>query len=274
MTACESIEQYQKDNLLLKKLDESVMHRLTPHMNLVLLPQGKILHEAGIAAQYIYFPTTSIVALLCGIESGAMTQVACIGNEGVVGALDVLNDGISQMQALVQSTGYAYRIRASAIRSEFQENPELQILFIEYLNLQMSQMAQAATCIRHHTLEQQLCSWFLHCLDRLPANELLITQEFISNMLGVRREGVTSVASKLQKSGFIAYRRGRISIIDRSGLESQACECYHLVQKRQEKSLKKPAAAFSKAISIDTPLINDYPNKTSIYSSRASADLM
>lgn len=217
-------------NLVLQNL-EHMSKSLIAQMELVSLPSGKILQEPGIAPRYVYFPTTCVCSLLCGVKNGSLAEVAVVGNEGLVGVTNIIGGDISPIQAVVQSAGYAYRIRTLVLRQEFQSNSQLQSLLMKHMHLLISQMAQTAVCNRHHTLDQQLCRWFLSCLDRLPSNELVITQEFIAHMLGVRREGVTASAGKLQKAGIIKYRRGRISIVDRAALEANACECYELVRK-------------------------------------------
>lgn len=228
----ESYLDYQKrpQNLILSNLDDDLEKKLIAQMDLVPLPIGKILLEPGTQSPHAYFPTTSVVSLLCRIENGSAAEVATIGNEGIVGGIDILDGEVSPIQAVVRSTGYAYRIRAKTLQREIESAPELGTALKKYQHFVMAQMAQTAACNRHHTLDQQLCCWFLHCLDRIPSNELIITQEFIAQMLGVRREGVTAAAGKLQKNGMISYRRGRISIIDRAGLEDRACECYGIIR--------------------------------------------
>lgn len=237
MTTYQDINRRPEPNFLLQALGEPTARNLLAQMELVPLPLGKILQEPGIASRHAYFPTTCVVSLLCGMENGSAAEIAVIGNEGLVGVTNIVGGDVSPIQAVVQSTGYAYRIRAATLRQEFLSNPELQAHFLKYMHALMSQMAQTAVCNRHHTLDQQLCRWLLTCLDRLPSNELVITQEFIAHMLGVRREGVTAAAGKLQKAGVINYRRGRISIVDRSGLEARACECYDLVRKEYQRVL-------------------------------------
>lgn len=232
MTTYQDYPQRSDQNLFLQHLEHCSPHLLS-QMELVPLPIGKLLQESGISPRHVYFPTTCVCSLLCGMKNGSVAEVAVIGNEGLVGITHIVGGDISPIQAIVQSTGYAYRLRSHALRHEYQSNPELQALLMKYMHLLVSQMAQTAVCNRHHTLDQQLCRWLLNCLDRLPSNELLITQEFIAHMLGVRREGVTAAAGKLQKAGAIKYRRGRISIVDRFALEANSCECYELVRKEQ-----------------------------------------
>lgn len=230
-------DQSSARNHLLDAIGEHHAQRLLAQMELVPLPIGKVLQEPGVVARHAYFPTTCVVSLLCGMENGSSAEIAMIGNEGLVGINSVISGDSAPNQAVVQSTGYAYRIRANVLREEFQTNPELQTLLLKYTQALMTQMAQTAVCNRHHTLDQQLCRWFLNCLDRLPSNELVITQEFIAHMLGVRREGVTGAAGKLQKLGIINYRRGRITITDREGLEKHSCECYDIVRKEYQRLL-------------------------------------
>jgi CRP-like cAMP-binding protein len=243
----ESYLDFQKrpQNLVLAALDDDFEKKLIAQMDLVPLPIGKILLEPGVASQHAYFPTTCVVSLLCRIENGSAAEVATIGNEGVVGGVNVLDGEASPIQAVVRSTGYAYRIRAKTLQREVEANPALEVLLNKYQHFLMAQMAQTAACNRHHTLDQQLCCWFLHCLDRIPSNELIITQEFIAQMLGVRREGVTAAAGKLQKNGIISYRRGRISIVDREGLEERACECYGIIRREYDRIMAPKKESFS-----------------------------
>lgn len=255
MTTYQDIHRRPENNFLLQAFGERISRDLLAQMELVPLPLGKILQEPGIASRHAYFPTTCVISLLCGMENGSAAEIAVIGNEGLVGVTHIISGDVSPIQAVVQSTGYAYRIRANILRQEFQSNPELQTHLLKYMHALMSQMAQTAVCNRHHTLDQQLCRWFLHCLDRLPSNELVITQEFIAHMLGVRREGVTAAAGKLQKAGIINYRRGRISIVDRAGLEAQACECYDIVRKEYQRLLpQQNQSAIGQAAITTVPL--------------------
>lgn len=241
MTTYQDIYRHSEPNLFLQALGEPTAKNLLAQMELVPLVIGKILQERGTASRYAYFPTTCVVSLLCGMEHGHTAEIAVIGNEGVVGITNIVGGDTSPVQAIVQSTGYAYRIRMNVLRQEFQTNPDLQTRLLNYMQALMVQTAQTAVCNRHHTVDQQLCRWFLHCLDRLPSNELVITQEFIAQMLGVRREGVTAAAGRLQRAGIINYRRGRISILDRNALESRTCECYDLVRKEYQRLLPLPA---------------------------------
>lgn len=257
MTTYQDINCDPKPNFLLQGFDESGGGNLLAQMELVPLVLGKILQEPGVPLRHVYFPTTCVVSLLCGMENGSAAEIAVIGNEGIVGITNLIGGDVSPTQAVVQSTGYAYRIRMCTLQHEFQANPELQRTLLIYMQALMSQMAQTAVCYRHHTLEQQLCRWFLHCLDRLPSNELVTTQEFIAHMLGVRREGVTAAAGKLQKAGIITYRRGRISILDRAGLRGHACECYDLVRKEYQRLLQLPTQEITAE-----PTVNGWKNET------------
>ena len=188
-------------NYLLDAISDADLKRLLPQLELIPLPLGKVLYDPGTAMRHVYFPVTCVVSLLCVMENGATAEIGVIGREGMVGVNLFLGGETAPHQAIVQSTGYAYRARASVIREEFQHNPELQTLLLKYAQTLMSQMAQTAVCNRHHTVDQQLSRWLLTSLDRLPSNELIITQEFIAHMLGVRREGITGAAGKLQRAG-------------------------------------------------------------------------
>lgn len=241
MTTYQDIYRQSALNLFLQALGEPICESAFSKMELVPLTQGKILLESGVAPRYAYFPTTCVVSLVSGTEYGVTAEIAVIGNEGVVGITSLIGGDISPVQAIVQSTGYAYRVRMSVLRQEFQSNSLLRDRLLNYMQALMLQMAQTAVCNRHHTVDQQLCRWFLHCLDRLPSNELAITQEFIAHMLGVRREGVTAAARKLQKSGIISYRRGRITILDRAALEARSCACYKQVCDEYQRLLTRPA---------------------------------
>lgn len=239
-------------NYLLDALDDSDLKRLLPQLELIPLPLGKVLYDPGTTMRHVYFPVTCVISLLCVMENGATAEIGVIGREGMVGVNIFMGGETSPNQAIVQSTGYAYRARASVLREEFQRNPELQTLLLKYAQTLMSQMAQTAVCNRHHTVDQQLCRWLLTSLDRLPSNELVITQEFIAHMLGVRREGITGAAGKLQRAGIISYRRGRINIVDRDTLEEHACECYKIVKKEYERLLPVPLAAAAPAKPLAT----------------------
>ena len=194
------------------------------------MPLGWAVYEAGGQMRYLYFPTTSIVSLLYVLENGASAEIAITGNEGLVGISLFMGGETTPSRAVVQSKGNGYRLRASVLKTEFALGGSLQYLSLRYTQALITQMAQTAVCNRHHSVDQQLCRWLLLSLDRLSSNELSMTQELIANMLGVRREGVTEAAGKLQDAKLIQYRRGRITVLDRPGLEARSCECYQVVK--------------------------------------------
>jgi CRP-like cAMP-binding protein len=220
-----------KQNHLLDAIPEKEWVRFAPHLTPVALELGDVIYESGTDQPYVYFPTNSIVSLLYVMEDGSSAEIAIVGNEGLVGISLFMGGATTTSRAIVQSAGYAYRMRAQFIRDEFILAGPVQQLFLRYTQALLTQMAQTAACNRHHSVDQQLCRWLLMSLDRLPSNDLTMTQELIANMLGVRREGVTVAAGKLQDAGVIQYRRGRIQVIDRVRLEHMACECYAVVRK-------------------------------------------
>jgi CRP-like cAMP-binding protein len=230
-----------RDNHLLAALPQESFDALQPFLEPVSLPLGMAVYESGAAQGYVYFPTSAIVSLLYVLESGASAEIAITGNEGLVGIALFMGGETTPSRAVVQSAGAGYRLRASVLKKEFETAGPLQHLLLRYTQALITQMAQTAVCNRHHTLDQQLCRWLLLSLDRLPANELVMTQELIANMLGVRREGVTEAAGHLQAAGLIEYRRGHISVLDRRGLEERVCECYAVVKKEYDRLL--PAAS-------------------------------
>ncbi len=220
-----------RTNLLLSVLPEDEYDRLSTQLELMTLPLGKSLSESGGHMNCVYFPTTAIVSLLHVMDDGSSGEIAVVGNDGIVG-ISVFMGGESTLnRAVVQSEGQAFRLNGSTLRMEFNRSGILQHLLLRYTMALLAQMAQTAACNRHHSVDQQLCRWLLLSLDRLPSNELVMTQELIANMLGVRREGVTVAAGKLHKVGLINYSRGHITILDRSGLEARVCECYGVVKK-------------------------------------------
>jgi len=221
-----------RQNHLLDVLPRSEYERLLPSLELVPLPLGKALHESGVLLKYVYFPTTAIVSLLYELEDGASAEIAVVGNEGIVGIALFMGGDAMLNRAVVQSAGFGYRLQGQLLKREFSRGAVLQHLLLRYVQALLTQMAQTAVCNRHHTVDQQLCRWLLLSLDRLSSNELWMTQELIANMLGVRREGVTEAAGHLQNAGLIHYSRGRITVLDRPGLEHRVCECYEVV--RQE----------------------------------------
>jgi CRP-like cAMP-binding protein len=194
------------------------------------MPLGDVLYESGSQLRYVYFPTTSIVSLLYVMEDGASAEIAVVGNEGMVGVALFMGGETTPSRAVVQSAGHAYRLKGQLLKEEFHRAAALQHLLLRYTQALLTQMAQTAVCNRHHSVDQQLCRWLLLSLDRLPSNKLTMTQELIANMLGVRREGVTEAAGKLQKAGVISYRRGHIKVLDRAKLEKLSCECYEAVR--------------------------------------------
>jgi CRP-like cAMP-binding protein len=221
-----------QQNHLIAALVRSESQRLVSHLELIQLPLGKTLAESGDYMNHAYFPTTSIVSLLYELESGASAEIAIVGNEGIVGIALFMGGDTMPNRAVVQSEGHAYRLPAQMLKQEFSRGGPLQILLLRYTLAMLTQMAQTAVCNRHHTVDQQLCRWLLLSLDRLASNQVNMTQELIANMLGVRREGVTEAAGKLECAGLIHHDRGRITVLDRPGLEKRVCECYAVV--RQE----------------------------------------
>ena len=231
-----------KQNHLLAALPETEWKRWLPQLESVTLPLGKVLYESGGVQTHVYFPTTAIVSLLYVMENGASAEIAVVGNEGVVGISLFMGGESTTSRAVVQSAGRAFRLNATAMKSEFNRAPVLHLL-LRYTQALITQMAQTAVCNRHHTLDQQLCRWLLLSLDRLDDNTLVMTQELIANMLGVRREGVTEAALKLQRAGLISYSRGRIEILERAGIEHRSCECYAVVKKEYDRLLPERVSA-------------------------------
>jgi CRP-like cAMP-binding protein len=224
-------------NHLLAALPADVQDRLFPNLELLPLLLGRVLYESGDALHHVYFPTDSIVSLLYMMENGASAEISVVGNDGLVGIALFMGGESTPSRAIVQSAGSAYRLVAQRLKDEFQRNGELLHLLLRYTQSLITQMSQTAVCNRHHSVDQQLCRWLLLSLDRLPSNRLTMTQELISNMLGVRREGVTEAAGKLQKLGVIEYSRGRITVLDRPKLEKLTCECYAVVKKETDRLL-------------------------------------
>ena len=220
-----------QQNHLLAALPAPEGERLFPCLEWVPLPLGEALYESGARLSYVYFPTTAIVSLLYVMENGASAEIAVVGNEGIVGIALFMGGETMPNRAVIQSAGHGYRLKGHILTQEFDRSGALQHLLLRYTLALLTQMAQPAVCNRHHSVDQQLCRWLLLSLDRLPANELSMTQELIANMLGVRREGVTEAAGKLQKAGLIHYSRGHITVLDRPGLEARVCECYEVVRK-------------------------------------------
>jgi len=224
-----------EQNYLLAALSPDERDRVYPHLRLVSMPLGKVLYESGDALEYVYFPTDSIVSLLYVLESGASAEISVVGNEGLIGIALFMGGGTTPSRAIVQSAGHAYRLAGQRLKDEFHRNGSLQLLLLRYTQALITQMAQTAVCNRHHSVDQQLCRWLLLSLDRLRSNRLVMTQELIANMLGVRREGVTDAAGKLQKLGAIRYSRGQITVLDRPQLEELCCECYSVVKRETDR---------------------------------------
>jgi CRP-like cAMP-binding protein len=222
-------------NHLLAALPAEARGRLFPYMKLVDLPLGKVLYESGATVDYVYFPTNAIVSLLYVMESGASAEISVVGNEGLIGIAVFMGGESTPSRAIVQSAGCAFALPSQRLRDEFNGNPDMRMLMLRYTQALITQMAQTAVCNRHHSIDQQLCRWLLLSLDRLSGNNLVMTQELIANMLGVRREGVTEAAGKLQDLGVIRYQRGRITVLDRPGLEELSCECYEVVKKETDR---------------------------------------
>ncbi len=223
-------------NHLLATLPQDDWERWKPELEAVDLPLGYVLYESGSSQSHVYFPTTAIISLLYVMENGASAEIAVVGNEGIVGISLFMGGESTPSRAVVQSAGHGYRMKSNVIKDEFNRAPVLHLL-LRYTQALITQMAQTAVCNRHHSLDQQLCRWLLLSLDRLNGNELVMTQELIANMLGVRREGVTEGALKLQKTGLIRYTRGRITVLDRAALEQRSCECYAVVKKEYDRLL-------------------------------------
>jgi CRP-like cAMP-binding protein len=226
-----------QSNSLLAALPPDESQRWLPLMEAVDMPLGAVLYEPGITLSHVYFPTTAIVSLLYVMENGGSAEIAVVGNEGIVGISLFMGGESTPSRAVVQSAGMGFRLKADIMKSEFYRAGPVLHLLLRYTQALITQMSQTAVCNRHHTLDQQLCRWLLLSLDRLQGNELVMTQELIANMLGVRREGVTEGALKLQQAGLIRYARGHITVIDRPGLEERSCECYLVVKKEYDRLL-------------------------------------
>ena len=224
-------------NHLLASLPTADYEPLAPHLELVAMRLGDMIYEPGGQLQYAYFPTTAIVSLHYVMESGASAESAGVGNEGMVGISLFMGGNTTPSSAVVQTAGHAYRLERRRLLQEFNRAGLMQRLLLRYTQALMTQVSQTAACTRHHSVEQQLCRWLLLTLDRMPSNELVMTQELVASMLGVRREGITEAAGRLQQAGYIRYRRGHISVLNRAGLESLACECYAVVKKELSRLL-------------------------------------
>ena len=224
-------------NHLIAALPTAEYERLVPHLKLVAIPLGEVLYEPGEQLQHAYFPTTAIVSLHYVMETGASAETAGVGNEGVVGIALFMGGDTTPSSAVAKTAGHAYRLERRLLKEEFDRAGVMQRLLLRYTQALITQMTQTAACNRHHSVEQQLCRWLLSTLDRGPSRELIITQELVASMLGVRREGITEAAGNLQGAGFIRYRRGHIAVLDRHGLETRACECYAVVRKELDRLL-------------------------------------
>lgn len=229
--------QTPNQNYLLAALPKEAQGRLFPDLKLVEMPLGKVLYESGDTVTHIYFPTDSIVSLLYVMEDGASAEISVVGNDGFIGVSLFMGGGSTTSRSVVQSAGWAYMLPGQRFIDECNRHSQLTVLMLHYLQSMITQMAQTAVCNRHHSIDQQLCRWLLLSLDRLPGNQLIMTQELIANMLGVRREGVTEAAGKLQDLGVIEYSRGRITVLDRPKLEKLCCECYAVVKKETDRLL-------------------------------------
>jgi CRP-like cAMP-binding protein len=229
-----------KDNQLLAALPPAIFRRWQKSLEDVDLPLGNVLYEPGTVLSHVYFPTTAIVSLLYVMEDGASAEIAVVGNEGLVGISLFMGGESTPSRAVVQSAGLGLRMKAATLKDELERSGPVLRLLLRYTQALITQMAQTAVCNRHHTLDQQLCRWLLLSLDRLQGDELIMTQELIANMLGVRREGVTEGALKLQKAALIRYSRGRITVLDRAGLEHRSCECYAVVKREYDRLFSIP----------------------------------
>lgn len=226
-----------QQNRLLSALPKEVQARVFTQLELVPMALGMVLYESGETMRHVYFPTDCIVSLLYVMENGASAEISVVGNEGLVGISLFMGGESTPSRAVVQSAGYAYRLSGQLMKDEFNRHGETLMLMLRYTQALITQMAQTAVCNRHHSIDQQLCRWLLLSLDRLPSNRLTMTQELIANMLGVRREGVTDAAGKLQKLGVIEYSRGEITVLNRPHLESLSCECYAVVKRETDRLL-------------------------------------
>jgi CRP-like cAMP-binding protein len=234
--------QSPKQNQLLDALSAADLKRIRKHLQPMDMPLGEVVYESGDVQRYIYFPTDSIVSLLYVLKNGASAEIAVVGNEGIVGISLFMGGQSTPSRAVVQSAGQGFRLKAQVMKEEFDRAGPVLHLLLRYTQALITQMAQTAVCNRHHSLDQQLCRWLLLSLDRLQGTELVMTQELIANMLGVRREGVTEGALKLQQAGLIRYARGRISVLNRPGLEERTCECYGVVKKEYDRLLPEKLA--------------------------------
>ncbi len=235
MVSMPSSSPAYEQNLLLAALSTSAQARIFPHLKLVKLDLGDVIHESGERIDFVYFPTDCIISLLSVMHNGSSAEISVVGNEGMAGISVFLGGDSTPSRTVVQSEGFAYRMPSSEIKNEFEHHAEVRVLMLRFTQALITQMSQTAVCNRHHSIDQQLCRWLLLSLDRLRGNKLHMTQELIAKMLGVRREGVTEAASKLQKLGIIEYHRGHITLLDRSRLEQNSCECYAVVKRETDR---------------------------------------
>jgi CRP-like cAMP-binding protein len=232
-----STQHNPNQNQLLAALPKAEFERVASHLELVPLPLGEMVYDPGEQLEHAYFPTTAVISLQYVMESGASAETAGVGNEGVVGISLFMGGGTTPSSAVVQIAGHAYRLDRRSLMQEFNGTGTMQLLLLRYTQALITQMTQTAACNRHHSIEQRLCRWLLSTLDRVPESEFIVTHELVANMLGVRREGISEAAGKLQHAGFIRYRRGHIAVLERSGLETHACECYAVVRKELSRLL-------------------------------------
>ncbi len=250
-------DQIPNQNRILAAIQPQEYQRLIDNLELVPMPLGHVLYESGSRLDNVYFPTTAIVSLLYVMVDGSSAEIAVIGNEGIIGVALFMGGETMPHRAVVQSAGYGYRLKGKLLKEEFNRSGKMQHLLLRYTQSLLTQMAQTAVCNRHHSLDQQLCRWLLMSIDCLPSDELVMTQELIANMLGVRREGVTEAAGNLQRAGLIKYSRGHITVLDRAGLEARVCECYAVVKKEfgrlmpelSTRNLNSPLTAHSSKLS-------------------------
>lgn len=226
---------FHEQNHMLAALPDTAKKRIFPRLKLVEMKLGDVIHESSQPIEFVYFPTNSIISLLYVMLNGSSAEISVVGNEGMAGISVFMGGDSTPSRTVVQSRGFAYRMHASELKDEFNNSPEVRVLTLRYTQILITQMSQTAVCNRHHSIDQQLCRWLLLSLDRLPGNRLNMTQELIANMLGVRREGVTEAAGKLQNLGIIEYHRGHITVKDRPGLEALSCECYAVVRRETER---------------------------------------
>ena len=239
MPSNEKTLQLPNQNTVLASLTPEVKERIFPHLDLISMPLGQVLYESGDTMDYVYFPTSAIVSLLHVMENGASAEISVVGYEGVIGIALFMGGQSTPSRAVVHSAGSFFRLKSSLLMTEFNRHGEIMLLLLRYTQSLITQMSQTAVCNRHHSIDQQLCRWLLLSLDRLPSNCLVMTQELIASMLGVRREGVTEAAGKLQKLGVIEYRRGHIVVLDRAKLERLSCECYSVVKRESDRLLPR-----------------------------------